>query len=82
MNHRTDEGILDLGDPQQMVGHTGFTRGAGGGQCSDCRRIVAVLMDDHKCVRCTTQPVAGSPLGTDQEDASPDKGGSSSCRRK
>lgn len=79
MNRNSDDGILDLGDPQQMVGHTGFTRGAGGGQCAGCHQIVAVLMDDHKCVRCSTEPVAGSPLGNDQ-DGSTDKG--KVCRRK
>lgn len=77
---RSDEedGVLGLGNPQQMVGHTGFTRGAGGGQCVQCKQFAAVLMEDHKCVRCTNHPIAGSPLG----DPETTDGSGKTCSRK
>lgn len=49
-----DSGILDLGQPLQMVGMTGFTKHAGGGRCPSCRTVFASLMPDGKCARCSS----------------------------
>ncbi|MBI1272365.1 hypothetical protein GC174_18220 [bacterium] len=55
------DNTMDLGDPQQMIGLSAFTRGGGGGICSQCKQFASVLMDDGKCVKCSQAPIVGKP---------------------
>jgi len=57
MDNRND-GVLDLGTPVHMVGFTGFTKHAGGGQCVQCGHIFASLMPDKKCAGCSSAQTA------------------------
>jgi len=65
MNSTTqrEDGVLDMGSPQQMVGHSGFTRHAGGGECSTCHQVFASLMPDGKCAAHSQVTITGQPLG-------------------
>lgn len=64
-------GDIDLGTPQRMVGHTGYTRHAGGGRCACCKEVFASLMPDNKCPRCSQTPFFGPNLpGSDHPDSS------------
>ncbi len=62
--------MFDLGSPKKMVGLTAFVKEAGGGRCAnpECRCIVAQLLPDGKCARCSTyNPITGKPCGQGDE---------------
>ena len=67
MTTQDKQDVIDLGTPKQMVGHTGFTRGAGGGRCQKCGNVVSTLMPDHKCAHCSTQSFFGPPMPGDDD---------------
>lgn len=69
-DNRSEDEVLDLGDPQRPLGHSAFVRGGGGGVCPGCNSFANSLHEDGKCDRCTN-------TGDDAP-----RGCSSSCRKK
>ncbi|MBZ0186119.1 MAG: hypothetical protein K8F91_07655, partial [Candidatus Obscuribacterales bacterium] len=60
--------VLDMGTPQRMVGHTGYTKHAGGGECPSCHNVFNSLMPDGKCAGCSQVTLSGEPLGKPVSD--------------
>ncbi len=52
-HRRGQEPVIDMGNPTQMVGLTGFVRLAGGGFCSECEQVFATLLENGLCAGCS-----------------------------
>ena len=71
---RSNNDVLDLGDPQRPLGHSAFVRGGGGGVCPGCNSCANYLHEDGKCDRCTSNSLTGK--------GGCDTGCNTGCKRK